>query len=213
MNARPICCIAAAFVFSLGSTAQSAELLAWNGGQVDLLNSSTITTPSFSATGVDSANSGAKLGGLITLDNLLNTIVYVDGYMQFAITADSGYDLQVEDFRLHTSAVSVSALTFLTVSSTEGGTYTELVSLGEIIIGSNTFTIQTPETISAGTTKYFRLSSLLMEFTFSQGEASVLSFNGSATPVPEPSTYAMATLGAGTLGYLGRRRRKAARIS
>lgn len=210
MKMRPALCLVTLVLLTIGSSARSAELLAWNGGSVDLLNASTYTTPSASATGVVSGASGSKLGGLITISTILNTVTYAGGYLQFAITADGTHDLTIQDFRLTTSLVSVSALTTLSSASSEGGSYTDLASLATLSLGTNTYTLPTADTIAAGTTRYYRLTSLLAAFTYGQAQPAVLAFHGTVTPVPEPSTYAMAIMSAGTIGLAARHKKKRA---
>jgi hypothetical protein len=210
MKMRPALCLVTLVLLTICSSARSAEILAWNGASVDLLNASTYTTPSANATGVDSAASGSKLGGSITLSTTLNTITYAGGYLQFAITADATHDLTIEDFRLTNSLVSVSALTALSSATTESGTYTELVPLATLSLGTNTYTLPTADTIAAGTTRYYRLSSLAAAFTYGQAQPAVLAFHGTVTPVPEPSTYAMAIMSAGTIGLAARHKKKRA---
>jgi hypothetical protein len=206
MSLRPILCLLAFIAISTAPSAKCVDLIAWNGDQVDLLNTSTNTPPSSTATGVNAASSGVLMDGLIT-DHIGNSIEYVGGYLQFSITADAGYNLQITDFKMTTNGVSASVLTILYSSATEGGSYLELVSLADLSIGPNTWTLPLADTIPAGSTRFYRLISASAIFTYAQSELAVFSFQGSATAVPEPSSYILAMAAVGTMGLAARRKK------
>lgn len=192
--------------------AEALEIAVWAGTDVEDFTSSYLAPSVPPPTGVDLTGTGGKIGANITLSvgvltARIMTVGLGGGYFQFQIKADSGYDIQVDDFQVTTSLAAIGLGTTFASSTTEGGSYSTLASIN-IGPGTNTYDFSSsPVTIPAGETRFFRLSSVAQVITYDVNQASVFKFNGTVSPVPEPSTYALAAAGVAVLGYAGRKRR------
>lgn len=199
--------------FVVTNPVEGLEIAAWSGTDVQTFDS-TYKAPSASANpGVDAAGTGGKIGANITLSaGILNerliTVTLGGGYFQFQVAADSGYDIQVDNFQVTTNLVIIGLGTSIQTSTTEGGSYSTLASLN-IDNGTNTFDFaSSPVSIPAGETRFFRMTSVAQIITYDVTQASVFRFNGTVTPVPEPSAYALVAAGITVLGFVGRNRRR-----